>query len=64
MVLMPFIEWEVTYYQIICPTLISNNQYVFGGQSFIDVDCNTHDTYFIIVIYKNVFPLLQEPLAP
>ena len=46
MVFMPFIEWEVTYYQLICQTLILNNDYVFGGQSFIDVDCNTYDTYF------------------
>ena len=64
MVFMPFIEWEVTYYQLICQTLILNNDYVFGGQSFIDVDCNTYDTYFIIVIYKNVFPSLQKPPAP
>ena len=64
MVVMPVIEWEVTYYQLICQTLILNNDYVFVGQSFIDVDCNTYNTYFIILIYKNLFPLLQEPLAP
>ena len=64
MVFMPFIEWKVTDYQFICQTLILNNDYVFGGQSFIDVDCNTCYTYFIIVIYKNVFPSLQKPPAP
>ena len=58
MVLMPFIEWEFTYYQLICQTLILNNDYVFGGQSFIDVDCITCDTYFYNCYLQKNFPFI------
>ena len=43
----PLIKREIIYdrkWKLICQTLILNNDYVFVGQSFIDVDCNTHDT--------------------